>query len=260
MVIYMFKKICVGILMIAIICSIILQYSIDISGEEEKTVAIEKVISIDDVFKASNSEWMQVNVNGWAMINLSDVSMDNIQEIGLDAARYFELKSYDVFKNENQFMKQVNINGLDFNGDVVNIIISSEVGSGDEDETYIVVDIVSRDQARSSSHMLEKQRKFFEELGTVPFISTTITGTFFEEYDENQMESICRKVFEGVGGEIAQIMKEDGIISMAGYSPHMENAIRAGGDFINLQVAIRYSPYWGKTYIWVGNPVITTEY
>ena len=256
----MLKKMCVGILMIAIICSITLQDSTDTFGEEEKAMAAEKVISIDNVFKASGSEWMQVNVNGWAMINLSDASMDNMQKIGLDAAHFFGLKDYDVFKNENEFMRQLNLNGLDFRGDIVNIIISNEISSGDGNESYVVVDIVSKDQERSSSHMLEKQRKFFEDLGTVPFISTTITGAFYEKHDESQMESICRMVFENIEGEVAQIMKEDGIISMAGYSPHIKNAIRAGEDFINLQVAMRYSPYWGKTYIWVGNPVITTEY
>lgn len=257
----MLKKVCMVILMLSIICSIALQGSSNIFGEEEKAIAANKVNSIDEVFKASGCEWIQVNVNGWAMLNYFNGTMDNMKKIGLDAVKFFELRSdYDIFTNENEFIRQTNISGVNADGDVVTVIISNEISSEREKETYVVVDIVSRNQERSSRDMVEKLERFFRTLNAKPQISTTFTGTFSKEYNEEQQERICIEIFESIGGNIIQSLKEDGFVSMAGYSPYLGDKLKAGNDYINLQVALRYSSYWGKTYIWIGTPIITTEY
>lgn len=257
----MLKKVFISILMLAIICSIIFQGFADAFKEKEKAIAAEKTISLDDVFKASGCEWVQVNVNGWAMLNYPDCPMDKMKELVGEAAEFFNLKSgYHIFTNENEFIRQANVNGLTNDGDLINIIISCQLHSKHERETYIVVDIVSKKKNRQSKELVKKQEKFFKRLGAEAQISTTFTGTFAGEYSNKQQEQICTEIFDDVEGEITQVLNEDRLVSMAGYSPHLRDKLDTGRGVVNLQVAMRYSPYWGKTYIWVGSPIITTEY
>lgn len=261
MVIDMLKKVCIALLMLAIICSITLQGSINISEEDGKAIAAEKLVSLDAVFKASGCEWMQLNVNGWAMLNYSDCPMDRMKEIVLKAAEFFNLEAgYDIFTNENDFMRQANISGITSEGDLVNVIISCELSSGRKEETYIVVDIISKDRNRQSKELVKRQEEFFESLAAEANISTTFTGTFAHEFNSKEQEKLCVGIFESVEGEISQVLNEDGLLSMAGYSPRIRNKLDTGEGAINLQVAMRYSSYWGKTFIWLGSPIITTEY
>jgi len=183
-----------------------------------------------------------------------------MKEIGIEAAEFFDLEiGYDIFTNENKFMRQANISGITSYGDLVNVIISRDLSSGQR-ETYIVVDIISKDQSRPSEELVKRQEEFFKSLGVEANISTTFTGTFENEYNSKQQERFCVEIFERIDGEISQVLNENGLVSMAGYSPHLRDKLDTGRGIINLQVAMRYSPYWRKTYIWIGSPLITTEY
>lgn len=55
-------------------------------------------------------------------------------------------------------------------------------------------------------------------------------------------------------------MEDENIISVSAYSSKLKEYIKLGSEKINLNVAIRYSSFDDKTYIWVATPIIAIEY
>ena len=77
------------------------------------------------------------------------------------------------------------------------------------------------------------------------------------------MREVVGRTFKSIEGQIIEGMEETEyghMVSLTGYSPRLENDILLAGDQINLNAAMRYSDYDDKTYIWIGTPLIATQY
>lgn len=88
-------------------------------------------------------------------------------------------------------------------------------------------------------------------------------GTFPNKMNTDIMKEVINKTFYSADGQVIEGMEETeygGMVSLTGYSEKLQNNIQLAGDQINLNVAMRYSNYDDKTYIWIGTPLIATEY
>lgn len=93
-----------------------------------------------------------------------------------------------------------------------------------------------------------------------PVVNICITGSLNGNLKDSELEAICKKVFDSVGAEKVEGMRDNGLISVSAFSPSISNVVRVNGKRVNLNIAVRYNSYEGKTYIWLATPVITTEY
>lgn len=78
--------------------------------------------------------------------------------------------------------------------------------------------------------------------------------------NDNELETVCERIFKSAGADKVEGMRDGGLVSVSAFSPVIDEAVRVNGKRINLNVAVRYNSYEGKTYIWLATPVITTEY
>lgn len=93
-----------------------------------------------------------------------------------------------------------------------------------------------------------------------PSVNICITGSLDGNLKDSELEVICAEVFESTGANKVEGMKDKGLISISAFSPSINGAVRVNGKQVNLNMAMRYNSYEGKTYIWLATPVITTEY
>ena len=50
------------------------------------------------------------------------------------------------------------------------------------------------------------------------------------------------------------------MVSVTGYTPDLGDYLKAENLRINLNLAMRYDDYLGKTVIWAGTPLIAGQY
>ena len=91
-------------------------------------------------------------------------------------------------------------------------------------------------------------------------VNSCITGNFADRLDNKQIDEVCARIFKRVGAQKVEGIKESSLTSISAYTPAIGKSVRVDGSRINLNLALRYNSYEGKTYIWLATPVITTEY
>lgn len=106
----------------------------------------------------------------------------------------------------------------------------------------------------------EKALKVFKKYSVNPKVNSCITGYFNGKLDNNRLNEVSKYVLKGVEARKVEGMRDDNLISVSAYTPILGDYIRVNGKRVNLNLAIRYSSYEDKTYIWLASPVITTEY
>jgi hypothetical protein len=68
------------------------------------------------------------------------------------------------------------------------------------------------------------------------------------------------KAREALGASIIDTLIQPGFASITGFSPILPDSLTVGDKRINLNMAMRYSPYDNRTYVIVASPVIPGEY
>lgn len=91
-------------------------------------------------------------------------------------------------------------------------------------------------------------------------VNITVTGCMDGSLNEAELDKIRDRIFESVRADEVEGIDDNGLMSIEAFSPAIGNSVRVKGKKVNLNLAVRYNSYEGKTYIWLASPVITTEY
>lgn len=93
-----------------------------------------------------------------------------------------------------------------------------------------------------------------------PSFSSLISGKYNNKLSIPQMKERASSIFKSSGGSFVNGIDEGNLVSISGYVRGISERIKMDDDFINLNVALRYSENNGCTYIWIGSPIISVEY
>jgi len=99
-----------------------------------------------------------------------------------------------------------------------------------------------------------------ESLGIDYEMNIAVTGSIGRRLSDDEIDEIFDKVFECTGAEKREGINDNGLISVSAFSPEIGGKTGMDGHRTNLNIAVRYNSYEGKTYIWLATPVIITEY
>lgn len=224
----------------------------------------EDSISLHDIFLSSGCRWEYLNVNGWGMLNRNYMSLNALEVLAEKSADFFGIQQgYDIISDEIKGTRQVNIRGINGNGQVVTLMCHNHYNNfytKSQPETYIIVNIADKAQTSARDGAAGALRRFFDEMSMEVRISKTFVGTFEGELAQRQRDSICTNLFRSAHAKVVEGMTQDGLVSKSGYSYLLAESVLSESSPINIQVAMRYNVYEGKTYLWVGTPIISLEY
>ncbi len=88
----------------------------------------------------------------------------------------------------------------------------------------------------------------------------SLTGSVDGRLGEDEIGDICLRAFKRVGADKVEGMNDNGLVSVSAFAPSISESVSVKGKKVNMNIAVRYNSYEGKTYIWLATPVITTEY
>ncbi|MDD2509544.1 MAG: YwmB family TATA-box binding protein [Syntrophomonas sp.] len=136
-------------------------------------------------------------------------------------------------------------------------------GQSDEQsgETYFILSLVS---SKSSSSYLRSLPKILSDGSNLDWTSYYLfTGRIDHSLSTESQQKILHTVMKTLESEVVESFHEKNIVSMTGYSQSIEKIsppVLMGKKKYNVQVAARSNWKEGKTYIYIGSPLIMQNY
>lgn len=127
-------------------------------------------------------------------------------------------------------------------------------------ESLVTISLTNTSQKQELSEAVASLESVLKKHCTSISENICMTGSFDGTLDNGEVAAVCDKILKSTGADKVEGLQEKELVSVSAFSPSIGDYVRVNGKRINLNVAVRYNSYEGKTYIWLASPVITTEY
>ncbi|MGI5852173.1 MAG: YwmB family TATA-box binding protein [Caldicoprobacterales bacterium] len=207
---------------------------------------------VDELFKRAGFNWTRTDISAWAAVDLGNISAEDLEGILTDAGSYLNM---DIEPNNTlkycEETGRINLQGNGKNGLKYDIIIAGGRN------THIVINVENYGHLSDSRTLMDQLEEYFHSIKASPHITASFTGDIQGKLSTDERSALARDLIRGIKGTAIQIMEDDQLVSIAGYSPMIDTTPMDG---INFQIASRYNEFMDKTYLWIGTPLISTEY
>lgn len=245
----------------AVMLCITILFSIYYANMHSKTYLPEA--TLEKSFANSGAKVVASEIYVWANYNEDGDAEPVFRQVSENLAKALDVvknEAYSSNSTENDEVNKVEINGLTSEGKIVNISYQTPKVSGGGNESHIYLKVSEDLTAEGLEELRTKASKVFKASGLNPKINSCITGSFDGKLEYAELNQICNEIFKVADARKVEGMRDERLISVAAYSPVIDDFIKVNDKKVNLNLAVRYNSYEDKTYIWLATPVITTEY
>jgi hypothetical protein len=74
------------------------------------------------------------------------------------------------------------------------------------------------------------------------------------------VNEVVQKLVSITGTQNVETLVNGQLVSITGYMPNVRTRLTLGEKLVNINIAFRYNSIENRTYLYVGSPIITTEY
>ncbi|WP_372998680.1 YwmB family TATA-box binding protein [Lutispora sp.] len=200
-------------------------------------------------------------LTGWNIIN--EKFMDQ-QEISL---KFDEIISVFGFNEENiikEFETHEDMNkgilSIKEDGSKYTITIESFRNKDQGEKTYLSLIVVFNGFYKNLFEHRNYMEEFYAKVDLPIELDIVVIGNFAGKVTKELAESTINKLLNTIDANEVESIKNQELISISAYSRKIDDFITSNGNKINVQIGMRYSQYYDKTYIWIGSPIIPFEY
>lgn len=168
-------------------------------------------------------------------------------------------KTYKETWENNDYISMFKIDGVSKNGQEIEIV-SKKQNAGGKSGIYLSCSIVWEDSNYQAEKNLQSVSEGFRALGMEPHSSIEMTGNYQGKLSTEKMNETASSIFSSVHAKKVEGMRDNKLVSVSAWSPNIGNDANVNGRKVNFNIALRYNEMEDKTYIWMGNPIIKTEY
>lgn len=245
-------------IMLLLICLLLSIGSFDAAAYPDRILSEEEAIITSfestgaDVLESMISCWTKLN-DKFLTIKQLEAEMDAVIE-GIDPDRATLSKNIESGDQLNKIVMNCSKGNKSYN------IAIESVRQEMSGETYIVVD-VSMDRSykdlKTERRYIAKALQVGEE--SINF-SSCIIGTYKGKLEERDAEKKSRIALQSINAKKVEGIDNDELKSISAFSSSVGGYVVSDRSRVNIQLAIRYSSYEDKTYIWIGTPLIPMGY
>jgi hypothetical protein len=127
-------------------------------------------------------------------------------------------------------------------------------------EAYIVVNVEIASDPAGIAAWRARVKGAADCGGGSPRISTCLVGWLDGKLDKDEWPIRLHNAGNALGASVLDTLIQPGFASITGYSPALPDSLIVADKQINVNMAMRYSPYENRTYVIVASPVIPGEY
>lgn len=236
-------------------------------AEKEKLREEELLIK---TFEETGANFVNLNLNFNGIINevykdeqeLQAMMQDILDELDLTELEINPNQEEEYLSSHTESFSSTHIfaHGKDKDEKSVTIILYSYLDKEiNNAETSIVVDITVDESYAEIDKIIKKVNKLYEKFNIKTEFTYCIIGAFEGELNKSEMIKKITRALSVANGNRVEGLIED-IVSISAYSPNLDKILYTGNKKMNLNIALSYNEYEGKTYITMGYPIITIGY
>jgi len=200
-------------------------------------------------------------LTGWNVAN--NRFMDQ-QEIGLKFDEVIEVFGFKEENTNKEFEIQEDMNKgiltIKEDRSKYTITIESFRNKDQEERTYLSLIAVFDGYDKNLFQYRQYLEEYYAKVDLPIELDIVVIGNLAGKVSKELAESIINKFLNDIDASEVESIKNQEMISISAYSRKIDDYITSNGNKINIQIGMRYSEYYDKTYIWLGSPIIPFEY
>jgi hypothetical protein len=224
----------------------------------------KKKVSVEDSLiksiESTKAQVMESTLSAWSKINNSFMTEQQVEEEMKAIIEIInpERSTISIVKEHDEEANKQTLYGS-LGNKYYNIAVES-IKTDKGGETYVVMD-VSIDSS-TTELVAEKQKltRYYAVKSVKPKISSCIIGVYEGRLTENEMRAKISDAMDAVKAKEVEGLASEDLNSISAFSGNINSFVISNNKKVNMQIAMRYSSYDSKTYIWIGSPLIHVEY
>lgn len=232
-------------------------------GQANDGAWAEPVELLGEAMEATGAATETVAFNAWTRMPDAELSDDGFRRVARAAMTKlgYTQEKYDLklTRSERHRLVKAEASG-DGRHTVVMVQVVYPVWDKKSAEAYLVINTETRAAAADIALLRSRVAEAAACGGGSARISTCLVGWLDGKLDKEKWPEKLKKAGHALGATDAELTIQPGYAGMTGFSPGLPESIVVGDRRININLAIRYSPYDNRTYVVIASPVITGEY
>ncbi|MBF8983770.1 YwmB family TATA-box binding protein [Lutibacter sp. B2] len=210
-----------------------------------------------DIFNLTDAELEEININ--AYVDIADRYITSNEATGIINKIGKKLKITNLHSEDhsNDGNTQMVSNGKIKENQNIVIIVQS-TNTEDIKESNIVIDLTTQNKMQISKWK-EDVKAVLKAYGKAEF-NVCITGSYDKKLSNAEEKRKLEKVTKSFAVKKIESFEDKDFLSITGYTNNFNNWIAYNGKKVNINIAMRYNNYKKKTYVWIGNPLISIGY
>ena len=210
-----------------------------------------------ETFNNTQADFKFYNIKANGLINY-DITKNEIKDICIDIINDLGLEESDIKWEEKWGEKEKQIYIQSNTGNRGISIIGTKKNN---DESYIIVDILDNKVYKNIVDIYTILEKSLYKYSNIVDISTCISGEFSKKLQFSKYDDIFQEILYNMSAEEIDRVESENMVSITAYSELFdENYLEYLGNKINLNIGIRYSEDDDKTLIYIATPIIKLDY
>jgi len=224
------------------------------------TITLKEEEALITSFESIGADALESTISCWTKLNDRFLTIEQLEAEMTGIISRINPDKTEVIKSvesDNQLNK-IMLYGSKGNK-TYNIAIES-VKQGTAGETYVVFDMCMDKSYKDLASEKQNIIKAIEVDESAINFSSCIIGTYKGRLTETEADKKSQVALQSINAKKVEGIENEELKSISAFSSNVEGYVMSDEARVNVQLAIRYSSYDDKTYIWIGTPLIPMGY
>jgi hypothetical protein len=245
-------------ILLLLVCTLLTVGSYDAAQYPVMSLTEEEALITS--FESTGAEVIESTISCWTKLDNKFITQKQIEAEMDRIVSHLKLDKTTIVKNieNDDRLNKLVLYGT--KGDKAYNVAIESVKQETGGETYIVFDIF---MDKDYKDLLTERQNVIDALrvdeATMNF-SSCIVGAYKGKLKDEDVEKKSKIALQSINAKRVEGIENDGMRSISAFSTNVGGYVMSDRSRVNVQLAIRYSSYDDKTYIWIGTPLIPMGY
>ncbi|MBQ1251989.1 MAG: YwmB family TATA-box binding protein [Firmicutes bacterium] len=245
----------------ALIVVFVIGYALWLNASDPIAVSSSMNADLSVALEESGADFVVLSAQCWEQIDAEfhdggDMAMyyENIREVLGDD----DLLSFDEYDDDGY--AGFSIGGVTEQGYTLSLVVQSMGHRNTEDETYIIAEISDERDGADMTEMRHYLDAIFAAVDCKCEPSFMIEGTYDEILSKREKKQAAKRVLKWLNAKSEDKVSDGSYVSYSGYTDLFPYSLFTDKGSVNLQAALSDNEEEGNTHIYIGTPVVFTDF
>lgn len=212
-------------------------------------------------FNTTGAKFHRLTINDWRRVTIPSGQKNDITFFDSQVKKIFPVDRLPLYKIEkSNKLNTIEAQGILQHGVLARITLSfvSPPANTTKHEGYLITSFTSQNSIKPAYYI----NRFFTGMmeNQQSHKSVIISGFIDSKLESWQTNNIIGKAAEVLSIQNMDVSQEGQLVSITGYSSHIQSILTVEKKSVNINMALRYNSVENRTMVYIGTPLITSEY